>query len=179
MNDNFNHLGGAAEGAETAIEAACALKSMVVGYDVNPAELRMQYSGARDEDILRIVDTLHIYRYDWMTNAKQSLQELCAHTPKKLHSTILDEAQDIAFERLKHIGFLQISGEYLDIMEHDKICEGQDRFPELFDASKDAENQTREAIDDIAILRKEMFCPHPANDRQNTQNSAHKANGPK
>lgn len=179
MNDNFNHLGGADSAEKTAIEAACALKSMVVGYDVSPADLRRQYSGARDEDILRIVDTLHIYRYDWMTNAKLSLQELCAHTPKKLHSTILDEAQDIAFERLKHIGFLQISGEYLDIMERDRICEGQDRFPELFDASSEAEKLTRAAIDDISVLRKEMFCPHPANDRLNNQSLTHKANGPK
>lgn len=151
---------------ESAIDAACALKSMVVGYDVSPQDLRTRYNGAQDEAILRIIDTLHVSRYDWMENTSKSLEALCTHVPQQIRFVILDEALDIAFERLKHIGFLQTSGKYMDILEHDKISEGQDRFPELYDASREAEEQTRRAISDIAVLRHEGYHLKPTNDKK-------------
>jgi hypothetical protein len=142
-------------------------------------DLRAQYDGAQDEDILRIVDTLHVYRFDWMENASKALQELCDRIPQNLHATILNEAQEIAVDRLKHIGFMQISGEYLDILEHDKIAEGQDRFPELFDGSTEAEEVTLAAINEIALLRQKISTPLVVNDNAMDRGLPRSVKGPK
>ena len=143
MQDEFNEL--------TAIETAQSLQEMV-GVDISVEDLREKYEGADDEMILRIIDTLHIYRFDWMDQAPKALGELLERTDDTLHMQVLKEAQDLAFMRLKHIGFLQQSGQYLKDLEEDILREGQDRFPELYDASNEAEAKTKQAIVDVAVM---------------------------
>jgi hypothetical protein len=163
INNEFNDV--------AAIDVACALQEMI-GVDVSPSELRDHYTNASDDMIVRIVDTLHIYRFDWMNDAKKSLTELLERLAPELHVQVLEEAQDLALMRLKHIGFLQQSGQYLKDLEEDILREGKDRFPELYDASHAAEQKSRETLFVVIPMLqdlKEKLELEAKNDNENQQ----------
>lgn len=153
LTDDFNSL--------SAIDAARLLVSITTGQDVSAEELRARFEGACDDTIVRIVDTLAPIRFDWMDNPRDpetGLAGLLARIPQNLHRKVLTGALDTAFERLKIIGHLQIEDKEHTAkpLEEQALTLGQDFFPALFDAGKDAENTTRAAIRTLVLWIDEL-----------------------
>ncbi len=149
--------------ALSSIEAACLLVALSTGKDIAPDELRARFDGAEDDMIIRIVDTLSPTRFDWMenpTDEETGLGGLLKRVPTHLHRTILEDALDLAFERLMLIGHIQISEKEGQCHPHQDanalpdstaLQLGQDFFPALFDGSEQAETTTRQAICTLSV----------------------------